>query len=382
MKILSIFGTRPEAIKLAPIIKQLEKTEGIESIVCVTGQHRQMLDQMLSFFQIKADYDLDLMQPNQTLTSLTANAITRLEPVLTQCQPDWVFVQGDTTTAFISSLAAFYQKINVAHIEAGLRTHNIYSPWPEELNRKLIGGVAKLHFAPTKESAENLEREAVAKEHIYVAGNTVIDALLMVVERFHQDAELNQSMAAKFPMLDWDKRIILVTGHRRENHDGGLKRMCEALRELALRGDVQVMYPVHLNPNVQEVANEVLGDVEDVHLIAPQDYLPFVYLLSKCDLVITDSGGVQEEAPSLGKPILVTRDTTERPEGITAGNAELVGTDKDKIIAKATELLDSQVAYMKMSQAANPYGDGQSAMRIAQVMQTIMHKQEALFSKI
>jgi UDP-N-acetylglucosamine 2-epimerase (non-hydrolysing) len=371
MKILSIFGTRPEAIKMAPIVKGLEQLTEIESRVCVTGQHRQMLDQMLGFFNINADYDLNLMQPNQTLTSITANTITRLEPILAEFQPDWIFVQGDTTTAFVSSLAAFYQKIKVAHVEAGLRTYNAYSPWPEEMNRTLIGRVAKLHFPPTQESANNLLKEDIPKNEVHVVGNTVIDALLMVVKRFEQDRSLQDQMAAQFSMIDWDKRVILVTGHRRENHDGGLGRMCDALAILASRGDVEIIYPVHLNPNVQK-QSEALRGVKGVHLIEPQDYLPFVYLLSKCYLVITDSGGVQEEAPSLGKPILVTRDTTERPEGITAGNAKLVGTDMQAIVTAATELLDNQEAYQAMSEAANPYGDGQSAMRIINVMKDML----------
>ncbi len=364
MKILSVFGTRPEAIKMAPVIAELNARDNVESIVCVTGQHRQMLDQMLAFFNIKVDFDLDLMESNQTLSSISQKTITRLEPIIKQVNPDTILVQGDTTTAMISALAAFYHKIPVAHIEAGLRTYNAYSPWPEEMNRQITARIASLHFAPTEQAAKNLIQEATSKESVFTVGNTVIDALLSVVDRYKGDQHLSDDMRALFTHIKFNKRIILVTGHRRENWGDGLNNMCLALAQLARRDDVEIVYPVHLNPVVKKTAHAILSNYDNVHLIPPLDYLPFVYLLSRCYLVITDSGGVQEEAPSLGKPILVTRDTTERPEGIATGTAKLIGTDTKALIQAANHLLDNSNAYQLMSSAYNPYGDGKSAQRI------------------
>ncbi|MDF1760595.1 MAG: UDP-N-acetylglucosamine 2-epimerase (non-hydrolyzing) [Coxiellaceae bacterium] len=366
MKVLSIFGTRPEAIKMAPVVKELERHDVIESFVCVTGQHRQMLDQMLSFFNIKADFDLDLMESNQTLSSISQKTIARLDPIIQQVKPDYILVQGDTTTAMISALAAFYHKIPVAHIEAGLRTYNTYSPWPEEMNRQITARIASLHFAPTEQAKKNLTQEATLKESVFTVGNTVIDALLNVVHRLKYDQHLSSDMRALFTPINFNKRIILVTGHRRENWGDGLNNMCLALAQLAGRDDVEIVYPVHLNPIVQQSAHAILSSYDNVHLIPPLDYLPFVYLLSKCYLVITDSGGVQEEAPSLGKPILVTRDTTERPEGIATGTAKLIGTDTKALIQATNHLLDNSNAYQLMSSACNPYGDGKAAQRIVE----------------
>lgn len=365
-KVLTVFGTRPEAIKMAPVVLGLAQAEAIESRVCVTAQHRQMLDQVLALFDIKPDYDLDLMTPNQTLAGLTAKVIESVTPVLEEFKPDYVVVQGDTTTTFAAALAAFYQKIKVVHFEAGLRTHDIYAPWPEEMNRRLTGNLAQLHFPPTQSSYDNLIREGVDPATVMITGNTVIDALLEVVGRLRSDADLRQSLDQKFDFLDASRRLILVTGHRRENFGGGFEQICLALRELAERADVQIVYPVHLNPNVQEPVKRILGDSDRVHLIEPQDYLPFVYLMERSALIISDSGGVQEEAPSLGKPVLVMRETTERPEAVDAGTVKLVGTDANKIVSEATVLLDDEEQYQAMARAINPYGDGKAAGRIIQ----------------
>ncbi len=365
-KILSVFGTRPEAIKMAPVVKSLAQTPGIESKVCVTGQHRQMLDQVLSLFNIEPDFDLNLMKPGQDLTDITSNVILGLRDVLREWRPDYVLVHGDTSTTFAASLAAYYEKIDVGHVEAGLRTGDIYSPWPEEMNRRLTGGIAALHFAPTERSEQNLHNEGVPAEKILVTGNTVIDALLDVVNRIKEDSDLEQSLAGNFPFLDPARKLVLVTGHRRENFGEGFEQICQALKKLQDRDDVQVVYPVHLNPNVQEPVRRILSDCPGVHLIEPLDYLPFVYLMSRSHLIITDSGGVQEEAPSLGKPVLVMRDTTERPEAVTAGTVKLVGTDTDRIVTEANHLLDNPEAYQIMARAHNPYGDGLAAKRIAE----------------
>lgn len=369
MKVLSVFGTRPEAIKMAPVVKELAARDGIESVVCVTGQHRHMLDQMLQFFDIKVDYDLDLMEPNQTLSSISQKTISRLEPVLKSVQPDCVLVQGDTTTAMMAALAAFYQKIPVGHVEAGLRTHNPYSPWPEEMNRRLVGNMAKWHFAPTSKSQANLVQENISANSIWMVGNTVIDALLAVVIRFDTDEILARAMQDQFSAIDFTKKVILVTGHRRENWGQGLINTCNALAELAKRDDVEIIYPVHLNPNVQQTVYDLLSGFDNIKLIDPLDYLPFVYLLSRCYMVITDSGGVQEEAPSLGKPVLVTRENTERPEGIDAGTAKLVGTNPKQLLVEAQKLLDSVDAYKAMSEACNPYGDGKASQKIVDVLE-------------
>lgn len=364
MHVLTIFGTRPEAIKLAPVVLALAGTPAVRQTLCVTGQHRQMLDQVLAVFDLRPDHDLAIMRPGQDLTHVTTAVLEGVGGVLDQEKPDWVIVQGDTTTAFAASLAAFYRQIDVAHVEAGLRTGNIYSPWPEEMNRRLTGQIARLHFPPTEAAAANLRREGIEDGRLLVTGNTVIDALRWVAARLDADPALSAGFAGTFSWLDPSRRLILVTGHRRENFDGGLARVCEALAELAARGDVQIVYPVHLNPKVQETAAAVLAGSPGVHLIEPQDYLPFVYLMRRAHLIVTDSGGIQEEAPGLGKPVLVTRDTTERPEAIAAGTARLVGTDRAAIVAAATELLDSPEAYASMAQAANPFGDGRAAQRI------------------
>lgn len=364
MHVLTIFGTRPEAIKLAPVVRAFASTPGVRHSLCVTGQHRQMLDQVLAVFDLRPDHDLDIMRPGQDLTHVTTAVLEGLGQVLDRLKPDWVIVQGDTTTAFAAALAAFYRQIDVAHVEAGLRTGNIYSPWPEEMNRRLTGQIARLHFPPTEAAARNLLREGIAEDRMLVTGNTVIDALAWVAARLDADPALSARLAEAFSWLDPARRLILVTGHRRENFDGGLARVCAALARLAARGDVEIVYPVHLNPKVQEPARRVLGSSPGVHLIEPQDYLPFVHLMRRAHLIITDSGGIQEEAPGLGKPVLVTRDTTERPEAIAAGTARLVGTDTEAIVAAAAELLDDPAAYARMAQAKNPFGDGRAAGRI------------------
>jgi UDP-N-acetylglucosamine 2-epimerase (non-hydrolysing) len=364
LRFLTIFGTRPEAIKLAPVVLAFAAAPDATHTLCVTGQHRQMLDQVLKIFDLTPDHDLDIMRPGQDLTHVTTAVLEGLGAVLDQVKPDWVIVQGDTTTAFAASLAAFYRKIRVAHVEAGLRTGNIYSPWPEEMNRKLTGQIASLHFPPTEAAAQNLRREGVPEERVLVTGNTVIDALHWVAAKLDVDPALAAGFAGDFAWLNPARRLILVTGHRRENFDGGLERVCRALARLGRRGDVQIVYPVHLNPTVQATAQAVLADSPAVHLIAPLDYLPFVWLMRRAYLIVTDSGGIQEEAPGLGKPVLVTRDTTERPEAITAGTARLVGTAEEALVAAGSELLDNQDAYAAMAKARNPFGDGTAARRI------------------
>jgi len=367
-KILSVFGTRPEAIKIAPVISALGKLPNIDSRVCVTAQHRQMLDQVLELFEIKPDYDLNIMKPGQDLTDITANILLALRPILKEFKPDLLLVHGDTTTTLASALAAYYEKITVGHVEAGLRTGNLYAPWPEEMNRSLVGRIAQLHFAPTTSAQDNLLREGIDPQKIFVTGNTVIDALLETVHKIDTNPSLNSQMKERFSFIDPTKKLIIVTGHRRENFGDGFERICQALKVLASRPDVQVVYPVHLNPSVQEPVKRILGDSHNVHLIEPLDYLPFVYLMSQSYLIITDSGGVQEEAPSLGKPVLVMRDTTERPEAVDAGTVKLVGTDQQKIIDEASILLDSQDAYSAMARAINPYGDGKAASRIQKII--------------
>jgi len=368
MKVLTVFGTRPEAIKMAPVVETLQADSRFEAKVCVTAQHRQMLDQVLALFGIKPDFDLDLMQPGQDLTDITSRVLLNMRGVFAEWRPDIVLVHGDTTTTMAASLAAYYQQVPVGHVEAGLRTGNIYSPWPEEMNRKIAGAISAVHFAPTQTSQNNLLREGVAAERVHVTGNTVIDALLQVDARIKTDAALNAELASRFTFLDPAKRLILVTGHRRENFGAGFENMCAALADLAARPDVQIVYPVHLNPNVQEPVRRILGGLSNVHLIDPQDYLPFVYLMGQSYLILTDSGGVQEEAPSLGKPVLVMRDTTERPEAVDAGTVKLVGTDRALIVSETIRLLDDTAAYESMARAHNPYGDGLAAKRIAEIL--------------
>ena len=350
---------------MAPVIQALRQVKGIETRVCVTAQHRQMLDQVLHLFDIRPDHDLNLMQPGQDLTDLTANVLQGLRPVLAMEQPDLVLVHGDTTTTLAAALAAYYQRIPVGHVEAGLRTGNIYAPWPEEMNRRIAGAITTVHFAPTARARDNLLREGVGEEQIHVTGNTVIDALFNVVEK----ARANPDLQGHFPFLNPARRTLVVTGHRRESFGDGFQRICRALGRLAERSDVQIVYPVHLNPNVLGPVRDALGSRDNVHLIEPLDYLPFVALLDRADLIITDSGGVQEEAPSLGKPVLVIRETTERPEAVEAGTVRLVGTDEERIVGEATRLLDDPQAYAAMSRAHNPYGDGQAASRIVKVIQ-------------
>jgi len=367
IRVLTVFGTRPEAIKMAPVVKALAASPQIEARVCVTAQHREMLDQVLDLFRIVPDYDLNLMKPGQDLTDITANVLHGLKPVLADFAPDLVLVHGDTTTTMAASLAAYYQRIPVGHVEAGLRTGDILSPWPEEVNRKVAGAITRLHFAPTKRSQQNLLAENVPASHIFVTGNTVIDALEDVVTRIEGDTALAQELAERLP-LDPAKRMVLITGHRRESFGGGFERICAALRRIAARPDVEIIYPVHLNPNVRGPVKAHLSGLPNVRLIEPQDYLPFVYLMHRSTLILTDSGGVQEEAPSLGKPVLVMRDTTERPEAVEAGTVRLVGTDEDLIVSSAEHLLDDQAAYEAMSFAHNPYGDGFAASRIIEAI--------------
>lgn len=366
--VLAVFGTRPEAIKMAPVIGRLAEAPGLRVRVCVTAQHREMLDQVLALFGIVPDVDLGIMRQGQDLTDLTAAMLRGLRDVLREERPDRVLVHGDTTTTFAASLAAFYERIPVAHVEAGLRTGDRYAPWPEEMNRHLTGVLADLHFAPTAGARDNLLAEGVAPERVHVTGNTVVDALLEVAERIRREPALRRQAEDRFGPLEPDRRLIVVTGHRRESFGAGFQRLCRALRRLAGREDVRIVYPVHLNPNVQEPVREVLGDAANVHLLEPLEYLPFVALLDQADFVITDSGGIQEEAPSLGKPVLVTRDTTERPEAVAAGTVRLVGTDEDRIVAEAEALLDDENHYRAMSRAHNPYGDGRAAERIAEVL--------------
>lgn len=362
-----VFGTRPEAIKMAPVIKAMRQVQGLHLKVCVTAQHRQMLDQVLELFKIGPDYDLNLMREGQDLTDITIGVLGGMRALLRSWRPDLVLVHGDTTTTFAGSLAAFYESIPVGHVEAGLRTNNVHAPWPEEMNRRLTTTLATLNFAPTEWARENLMREGVSEKAIFVTGNTVIDALLEVVDRIKAETGMRRELEAKFGFLDNQKKLILVTGHRRESFGQGFERICFALRTISEREDIQIVYPVHLNPNVQEPVKRLLGNQKNIKLIEPLDYLPFVYLMYQSYLIITDSGGIQEEAPSLGKPVLVMRETTERPEAVAAGTVKLVGTDKEQIIRKAELLLTDRGLYENMSRAHNPYGDGKASTRIAEV---------------
>lgn len=353
---------------MAPVVEKLAQDPRFDCKVCVTGQHAEMLDQVLQLFEIKPDVDLKIMKPGQDLTYVTTAVLEGLSGVLADMKPDWVLVHGDTTTSIAAALAAFYAGIPVGHVEAGLRTRNLMSPWPEEMNRQVTGRLATLHFAPTELSRRNLLEEAVPDAAIHVTGNTVVDALFRTRDRLTSDAALRAEMAGKFDFLDPKLRLILVTGHRRENFDGGLERVCSALAEVALRGDVQIVYPVHLNPKVKQAADTILKGVDNVLLLDPLSYLPFVHLMDRSLIVVTDSGGIQEEAPSFGKPVLVTRDTTERPEAIDAGTVKLVGTDPQALVSELTRLLDSEAEYEAMSRAHNPYGDGKAALRIVDAL--------------
>jgi UDP-N-acetylglucosamine 2-epimerase (non-hydrolysing) len=368
MKILCVFGTRPEAIKMAPVVKALEAAPSIQSEVCVTAQHRDMLDQVLNLFSITPKFDLNIMREDQDLTHVTNAVLTGLGDVLDQYQPDRILVHGDTTTTFAAALAAFYRKIPVAHVEAGLRTGNVMAPWPEEMNRRLCDNLADTYFAPTNQAAENLKNEGYAQDNIFITGNTVIDSLLNVTKLLKEDPPLQTNLLNKFPYLDQSRKLILVTGHRRENFGQGFENICHALAKIAKRDDVQIFYPVHLNPNVCEPVNRILKDKNNIHLIEPLDYLPFIFLLDRSYLVITDSGGIQEEAPSLGKPVLVMRDVTERPEAVEAGTVKLVGTNGNIIMKECFKLLDDEGSYAIMSRAHNPYGDGKASQRIVDVI--------------
>ena len=397
-RIMLVFGTRPEAIKMAPLVKEFQKNnETFETIVCVTGQHRQMLDQVLQLFEITPDYDLNIMKQGQDLYDVTARVLVGMRDVLKEAQPDVVLVHGDTTTSTAAALAAFYQQIPVGHVEAGLRTHNIYSPWPEEMNRQITGRIATYNFAPTPLSKANLLREAVAEESITITGNTVIDALYWVVNKIKEDNELNSELQGMLAQAGYDvnrlaggRKLVLITGHRRENFGDGFINMCTAIKDLTLKyPDVDFVYPMHLNPNVRKPIAEVFGrhlvnkealplskgecpqgeGDKNMFFIEPLEYLSFVYLMEKSTIVLTDSGGIQEEAPGLGKPVLVMRDTTERPEALKAGTVKLVGTDYDKIVNEVSLLLDDQAHYDTMSKAVNPYGDGQACGRIVKSLE-------------
>jgi UDP-N-acetylglucosamine 2-epimerase (non-hydrolysing) len=374
LKTLSIFGTRPEAIKMAPLVLELASDPRFESRVCVTAQHREMLDQVLELFELTPDFDLNIMKAGQTLTDVTTAIIQGLKPILEDFKPDVILVHGDTATTFAASLAAYYQQVPIAHVEAGLRTNDLYSPWPEEGNRRLTGTLAALHFAPTETSRQNLLKEGIASSTIHVTGNTVIDALLSVVDRLSSPASpLQAQFEEQFAFLPRDKRMVLITGHRRENFGGGFERICQALVNTAQQfPDVEFVYPVHLNPNVREPVKRLLAGINNVHLIEPLDYLPFVYLMTRSYVILTDSGGIQEEAPALGKPVLVMRDTTERPEAVEAGTVKLVGTEVDSITHHLSELLSDEVAYQKMSFAHNPYGDGKACAHIREALMVLV----------
>lgn len=356
---------------MAPVVRALKASSDFECFVCVTGQHRQMLDQVLNLFEIKTDFDLDIMRPGQDLFAITTTILEGVGEVLRNVRPDRVLVHGDTTTTLATSLAAFYEKVPVGHVEAGLRTGDIYSPWPEEVNRKVTTTIADLHLAPTAMARQNLLAEAVAENRIVVTGNTVIDALKWVAARLEDDSALDAQVRVALPALDPAKRLILVTGHRRESFGGKFENICTALAALAQRDDVEIAYPVHLNPNVQEPVRRLLGGLPNIHLVEPLDYLPFVALMKRSHIILTDSGGIQEEGPSLGKPVLVMRDTTERPEAVASGTVRLTGTDTATIVASVTELLDSPTAYEKMSLAQGPYGDGTAAQRIVEALRAL-----------
>lgn len=383
-KIMLVFGTRPEAIKMAPLVKEFQKyPDKFETIVCVTGQHRQMLDQVLQLFEIVPDYDLDIMKPGQDLYDITSRILCGLRNVFEQIVPDIVLVHGDTTTSMSAALAAFYKQIPVGHVEAGLRTHNMYSPWPEEINRQITSRIAVYNFAPTKLSSDNLKKEGVREDAIAITGNTVIDALHYVVNKLEQDVCLSNKIKSELKtfglsensLISWgsSRRLVLVTGHRRENFGEGFLHICQAIKMLAERyPETDFVYPVHLNPNVQRPVNELLTHISNVYLIKPLEYLPFVYLMKRAYFILTDSGGVQEEAPGLGKPVLVMRDTTERPEAVEAGTVKLVGTDVDEIVQSSISLFDNELIYRKMSEANNPYGDGLSSGRIVAVLEKLL----------
>ena len=368
MKVLVVFGTRPEAIKMFPLIKEIQKYKNINLKVCVTGQHREMLDQMLDIFDIEPNFDLNIMKKNKNLSDTTTKFLDGMNAIFAVWLPVWVVVHGDTTTTLSASLAAFYKKIKIAHVEAGLRTGDIYSPWPEEVNRKFTDIVSSLHFAPTKNSKSNLLKEGINEKSIIITGNTVIDALLQSIELIKDNQNLKVSIEKKFHFLDKNKKLLLVTCHRRENFDTGHKNVCQALLDLANEENVQIVYPVHPNPNISRETFKILDKKQNIYLIDPQEYLPFIYLMNSSYLMLTDSGGIQEEAPSLGKPVLVLRDKSERPEVVESGNAVVVGTDRNNIIKKTKELLSSETKYKLMSIKENPYGNGDAAIKIVEAL--------------
>jgi UDP-N-acetylglucosamine 2-epimerase (non-hydrolysing) len=372
-KILTVFGTRPEAIKMAPVIQALKKDTTLETVVCVTAQHRHMLDQVLTLFDITPDVDLNLMRPGQDLTDVSVQVLQGMRDCLRRITPDLVLVQGDTTTVFAAALASFYEKIPVGHVEAGLRTYNNYAPFPEEMNRRMASVLSTIHFAPTQQSKNNLIHEHINPEHIFVTGNTGIDSLFWMTKKLKASPDIQAAMQQQFSYLNPDKKLIVVTGHRRENFGEGFEQLCAALLQVAKNNDVEIVYPLHLNPNVREPVTRIIGNHPSIFLINPLPYLPFLDLLTRSTLIITDSGGVQEEAPSLGKPVLVTRNTTERPEAVDAGTVLLVGTDPQTIVDNTEKLLHNPVIYNKMAQAHNPYGDGHAAERIHQIITDFLH---------
>lgn len=374
-RILLVFGTRPEAIKMLPVAKALAREPGLETRICVTAQHRQMLDQVLELFGVKPDYDLDVMTQAQGLEQITTRVINGISDVIEEARPDRVLVHGDTTTTMAASLAAFYRKTPVAHVEAGLRSGDPLQPWPEEINRRVTDVVADIFFAPTMQSRDNLLKESVPSEAIHVTGNTVIDALLEISDRIDSSPDLEKELKSRFPYLDPNLPIVLVTGHRRENFGPPFQSLCEAIRDLAREHSIQVVYPVHLNPNVQTAVQRVLHGEARVHLTRPLDYLPFVYLMKRAHVILTDSGGIQEEAPALGKPVFVMRNVTERPEAVAAGTVKLVGTDRDRIFTAVSEILTDKSAYQRMSLAHNPYGDGLASSRIADILNSRAYKE-------
>ena len=362
IKLLFVFGTRPEAIKMAPLVNAAKKSSIFNCEVCITGQHREMLKHVLKLFSIKPDYDLNIMKQGQSLSDVTSTILAKIQSVYQVSKPDLIMVHGDTATTFAASLAAYYEKIDVGHVEAGLRTGNIYSPWPEEINRKLTASIARFHFSPTNSAKENLINEGIQSNRIVVTGNTVIDALFSVREMIENDLQLSNKLEFSFPAINFSKRIILVTGHRRENFGEGFESICHALSQLACdRPNMEIIYPVHLNPNVQIPVNRYLSKYQNIHLLKPLDYVHFVFLMLRSSIILTDSGGIQEEAPSLGKPVLVMRNTTERPEALSAGTVKLVGTNPTTILQSINQLLDDQIVYQKMSRASNPYGNGSAS---------------------
>jgi UDP-N-acetylglucosamine 2-epimerase (non-hydrolysing) len=369
-KILAVFGTRPEAIKMAPLVLKLREYSNFDVKICITAQHREMLDQVMEFFELTADYDLNLMSPGQNLSEITSRVITGLTKIYAESSPDLVLVHGDTTTTASAAISAYYEKIPIGHVEAGLRTGDIYSPWPEEVNRKITATIASLNFAPTQSAKQNLLNEGIPSSCIYVTGNTVIDALLIAKRKIDENIKLKEKLDKRFNYLENKKKIILVTGHRRENFGTGFENICKGLKIIAKREDVQIIYPVHFNPNVQEPVKRILGDSNNIRLIEPLEYIAFVYLMSKSYLILTDSGGIQEEAPALGKPVLVMRNTTERPEAVKAGTAELIGTEIKTIVDGVNQLLDTESKYLKMSEISNPYGEGKSAEIISKLIQS------------